>query len=148
LKNRCCAKTLIKEILNTTLKTFKERLEAQKLIYIAQELFGLDFSYSFKWYSRGPYSKTLAKDLRICDLPSIEGCVSPKELSMLKSFMKNLRDLDTPLYKSLEIVASYLMLKKEVFPKPKDPLEELRVRKPYLKENEIRRTIEILNTYL
>ncbi len=148
MNSKCCAKTLIKEILKTSLKTFKERLEAQKLIYVAQEVFNVGFSYSFMWYSRGPYSKALARDLRVCDLPPIKECVSPAVLSMINSFVNDLRNLNTPLSKSLEIVASYLMLKKEVFPKPEDPVKELRIRKPYLKEGEIMEAIKVLNTYL
>jgi uncharacterized protein YwgA len=39
---------------------FENRLKLQKLVYMAQECFGLDRGYSFTSYRFGPYSTTLA----------------------------------------------------------------------------------------
>lgn len=43
------------------LSTFEERFELQKKVYLTQ-IMGLDMSYRFGWYLRGPYSRELTAD--------------------------------------------------------------------------------------
>lgn len=44
------------------LDEFNSRLTLQKLVFIAQEIFGLRLGYDFSIYLRGPYSRDLAYD--------------------------------------------------------------------------------------
>ncbi len=41
---------------NYNVSSFNQRLLAQKIMYIIQEVFGIDFGYDFNLYLRGPYS--------------------------------------------------------------------------------------------
>src|SRR5207253_11490502 len=43
------------------LRTFSNRLNVQKKIYLAQ-IAGIDLGYRFGWYIRGPYSTGLTQD--------------------------------------------------------------------------------------
>lgn len=43
------------------MEEFEDRLEVQKIPYLAQS-FGIDLGYSFSWYLKGPYSKSVARD--------------------------------------------------------------------------------------
>lgn len=54
--------TLLTKLGEFGIENFKQRLFAQKAIYLAQ-LYGFDFSYRFSWYKMGPYSPDLTKDL-------------------------------------------------------------------------------------
>lgn len=44
-----------------TMDTFEDRLEVQKIPYLAQ-VYGINLNYVFSWYLRGPYSKQVTKD--------------------------------------------------------------------------------------
>ncbi len=140
MRIKCCAAFLVKAVLGEMPTTFNGRVAAQKLIYLAQKALGFDLGYSFMWFSRGPYSKALAKDLRSC----AEGvkCLSDEEIARVKDLVEKLKDTDVPLTKALEIVASYLMLREDVFPKPQDPLKELIERKPFIKPEEIEKVLK------
>jgi len=54
--------------------TLATRIKVQKLVYLAQRKFGLEFRYSHSMYLYGPYSLGLANDYfrirDICDTPS------------------------------------------------------------------------------
>lgn len=46
---------------DSTLKTFSERLNVQKRLYLVQVL-GYDLGYRFSWYLRGPYCSNLTQE--------------------------------------------------------------------------------------
>lgn len=48
-------------LVNPSLKTFSERLNVQKRLYLVQVL-GYDLGYRFSWYLRGPYCSPLTED--------------------------------------------------------------------------------------
>lgn len=54
------AKGLIFQELQLSKETLDERIVCQKKIYLLQEK-GIDLGYTFGWYTRGPYSESLAK---------------------------------------------------------------------------------------
>ena len=145
MSTSCCALYIVNKLLGGVRQTFHDRLAAQKLIYIIQKLFNKDLGYSFMWYTRGPYSRALAKDLRTC---SEEGkCLSDEEIRSVKGFLNDLERTDIPLFRALEIAASYLMLKDDVYPKPTDPVKELVQRKPYISEEEVLKVINVIQNY-
>ncbi len=146
MSRECCAAFIVKEVLGDVLGEFKGRLAAQKLIYLAEKLFGIDLGYNFMWYSRGPYSRALAKDLRTCSYT--EPCIDEVGLKRMKSLLKRMEESGLPLFKGLEIAASYLMLRNEVFPKPEDPVEELVKRKPFIKKEEVFNIVSIINDFI
>ncbi|RLG78375.1 MAG: hypothetical protein DRO10_02995 [Thermoprotei archaeon] len=146
MRNACCAVHIVRRFLNRDLQSLEDRIAAQKLIYLVQKVAGLDLGYSFMWYSKGPYSRALAKDLRM-EFRECE-CLTPHQEAIISSLMNLLRESALPLPKALEIAASYLMLKEDVYPKPSDPMRELLMRKPYLKENDVKLVINSLNSYL
>jgi uncharacterized protein YwgA len=143
MSRECCAAFIVKKLLGDVLGEFKGRLAAQKLIYLAEKLFGIDLGYNFKWYSRGPYSRSLAKDLRTCS--NTESCVNEEELEEMRKLLEKIERSGLPIFKGLEIAASYLMLRNEVFPKPQDPVEELIKRKPFIKREEVSNVVSIIN---
>ncbi len=64
-------KKLLEEnnIFDFNIESFESRVAFQKLVYLAQELFGMKFDYSFNLYLRGPYSPSLADDYyRLCEI--------------------------------------------------------------------------------
>lgn len=145
MESSCCALYIINKVLGGVGQTFHDRLAAQKLIYIIQKLFGKNLGYSFMWYTRGPYSRSLAKDLRSCSEEC--ECLSHQEELEIKDFLKKLQDTGIPLFRALEIVASYIMLREDVYPRPEDPIKELIQRKPYITMEEVLTITEIIQNY-
>jgi uncharacterized protein YwgA len=146
MSRECCAAFIVRKILGDVLGEFNGRLAAQKLIYLAEKLFGIDLGYNFMWYSRGPYSRALAKDLRICS--QTEPCIDKERLEMMRKMLKKIEESGLSLFKGLEIAASYLMLRNEVFPRPKDPVEELIKRKPFIKREEVSLVVSIIDDFI
>ncbi|MCD6324467.1 MAG: hypothetical protein J7L55_05115 [Desulfurococcales archaeon] len=146
MRIKCCATYVVREVLGEEPNDFSGRLAAQKLIYLIQKVLGINLGYSFMWFSRGPYSKALAKDLRGCE----EGvkCLGDDELRKARELISRLRGSGVPLTKALEIAASYLMLRDEVFPKPEDPVKELLERKPFIKDEEVNAVLDVLSPFL
>ena len=138
----CCSLFIVNAVLKARPSTFKERLDAQKIIYIAQRLFNINLGYTFMWYSRGPYSKGLARDLRMCKYPV--PCIDDKLLKDLKDLVEDLKRTNLPLHKALEIAASYVMLKYDVYPKPANIIEELIKRKKFLKKYEVLSVLKVM----
>lgn len=98
------------------MKEFEDRLEVQKIPYIAQE-YGLDLGYSFSWYLKGPYSKQVTHDgyLIYRSLKSGEKLNQLKptlDEKKLQEFQKIISPyMSDPVW--LEIAASLLYLRKE-----------------------------------
>ncbi len=149
LKSCCITKLLMDVGINSDFRLFKDRLLAQKVVYIAQTLFNINFGYRFIWHIRGPYSKALSKDLRapegysMCRCPELDN----NSVLRLKSLINELRGLNVDLSLSLEIIASYLMLSKDVYPRPEDPAKELLLRKPYIGHENISAILNVFSKY-
>jgi hypothetical protein len=150
MSRACCVVKMLKELgIRSDFNSFKDRLLAQKIVYIAQTVFGIDFGYKFIWHIRGPYSKTLSRDLRVstdstCRCPEL----SSESLSRLKSLVNDLRGLGKDLSISTEVLASYLMLSRDVYPRPEDPIKELISRKSYISYEDVQNILKIYSRYV
>ena len=101
--------------------TFDRRKTIQKAVYLGQ-LTGVDLSYRFGWYLKGPYSPSLAEDYyHLADELEI-GDEDYKEYQLKKSLSTKLKEV-RPLLKKpkefklkkvdwLELVASYHYLRR------------------------------------
>lgn len=150
MKGCCITKLLVDLGIYPDFKLFKDRLLAQKIVYLVQTIFNVNFGYKFIWHIRGPYSKALSRDLKapedygVCRCSEMDGNTVLK----LKSFISELRGLNMDLSLSLEIIASYLMLSRDVYPRPEDPVKELLSRKPYISYENVNAVLRISGKYL
>ncbi len=121
------------------LEKLEDRLLLQKIGYIVQEILGYNFGYKFSWYSYGPYSRTLSRDLH-----AYEAACSERDYIYSGSFAQ-LIDRFTGIYvraqslcgeesmaRILEIVASIHMLAKNTYPPSAEPVTDLLRIKPYI----------------
>ncbi|MEM0372110.1 MAG: hypothetical protein QXW05_02555 [Ignisphaera sp.] len=123
---------------------FDFRIVVQKVGYIYQKV-GQNLGLRFGWFSLGPYSKSL-QNLYSAIATTIEGIrrrdIDPsKELDndtqmaiknvieFLEEFRSFVGTLDP---KSLEVLASLIMVCSDIYPKPGDPVEELLKKKKNL----------------
>ncbi len=129
---------------------FSNKLVIQKAAYMLQEVFGVKLGAKFFWYSYGPYSYEVARDYKLI----IEGrymeyvSIDEEGIKRFLDFVKKIGDElvveDKGLDYWLEIIASLHMLSKKVYPPPEDVVGELVKRKPYLDENDVKRTLEFM----
>ncbi|MEM1982563.1 MAG: hypothetical protein QXD94_03065 [Sulfolobales archaeon] len=151
MSRSCCVAKLLRDLgVRSDFKSFKDRLLAQKIVYLAQTIFGINFGYRFIWHIRGPYSKSLSRDLRTPEVYDECSCleVENNALLRLKSLLNELKGLNIDISLALEIIASYLMLLRDVFPKPEDPVKELMIRKPYISGENIKTALSVISKYL
>ncbi|MEM0453058.1 MAG: hypothetical protein QXO98_00160 [Sulfolobales archaeon] len=151
MSRSCCVAKLLRDLgVRSDFKSFKDRLLAQKIVYLAQTIFGINFGYRFIWHIRGPYSKSLSRDLRTPEVYDECSCleVENSALLRLKSLLNELKGLNIDISLALEIIASYLMLLRDVFPKPEDPVKELMIRKPYISGENIKTALSVISKYL
>lgn len=127
-----------------SLNRLEDRLLLQKIGYIVQEILGYNLGYKFSWYSYGPYSRTLSRDLHANE--SI--CVDRDNIYMDEESFSQLIDRFINIYvkaqntcknesmaRILEIVASIHMLAKNTYPPSIDPISDLLRIKPYIKKH-------------
>lgn len=103
---------------NLSMEEFEDRLEVQKIPYIAQS-FGIDFGYSFSWYLKGPYSKAVTQDgyqiynmLKSGKTPNIQEDLAND--SKVKAFHEIINPFkNDPTW--LEIAASLIYLRKNQY---------------------------------
>lgn len=119
-----------------SLSSLDDRLFLQKVGYIVQEILGRDLGYKFSWYSYGPYSRDLARDLhsRDCQEPA-EDLQDLEELSSMFAKIYSRALSACPGEKPsriLEIVASIHMISRNTYPRSEDPVADLLRLKPYL----------------
>ncbi len=115
------------------------KLVVQKLGYLLQVVGGLDLGLDFRWFSRGPYSKGLASIYRIVrdvDVSVLNDEDREKVLRTYDFLTKIFDELETMNVNEkvmvLETVSSLIMLCRDVYPRPVEPLSELLVRKRYI----------------
>ena len=148
MSNVCCALQLARELINHVKDQQAISVMIHWLVYIAQKVFNVYLGYRFKWSVRGPYSRGLARDLKAGNVQ--ERCVCNENLRLpnIREFLEDLRSTGIRLDKALEIAASYIMLRYDVYPKPLDPLEELLKKKPHISLKEAQAIARVLNKYL
>ncbi len=133
---------IIREI---SIGTMEFRMAVQKFVYLLQVVGGLDLGFKFEWLSMGPYSKglqnyyqriskALASNLEnnVVEFSVLEWVALEAVKKLLFNVKEQMGRLDV---KVLEIVASLIMLCRDVYPKPQDPVEELVLRKKLLRED-------------
>jgi hypothetical protein len=123
-----------------SLGRLEDRLLMQKIGYIVQEILGQRLGYRFKWYSYGPYSKALSRDLHAYE----KACEERYQMGDRKTPL-DILDRFTEIYvktqmpcpsesmaRVLEIVASLHMLSINTYPPSPDPVSDLVRVKPYI----------------
>ena len=111
---------------NLSMEEFDDRLEVQKIPFLAQS-FGINLDYSFTWYLKGPYSKTVAKDgftvyelLKNDQTPNLnQDLLNHERLNEFREFISP--HMDDPLW--LEVAASLVYLRKENY--AEEPLDQI-----------------------
>ncbi|MEM4465174.1 MAG: hypothetical protein QXJ56_04580 [Ignisphaera sp.] len=133
---------IIKEV---SMDGIEFRIAVQKFVYLLQVVGGLDLGFKFEWLSMGPYSKGLqiyyqrvARSLAgdpntlLVELSTFERNALEAVKRLLFSVREQVAKLDI---KVLEIVASLIMLCRDVYPKPLNPVDELVLRKKLSRED-------------
>ncbi|MCS7111248.1 MAG: hypothetical protein N3D82_03135 [Ignisphaera sp.] len=123
------------------------RVAVQKFVYLLQVVGGLDLGFKFEWLSMGPYSRGLQNHYQrisrtlvsnadsVAEFNDVEQSALDAVKRLLSSLEKSVARLDV---KVLEIAASLIMLCRDVYPKPLDPVEELMMRKNLPREDVVR----------
>lgn len=126
---------------NVGIENFDFRVVVQKVGYILQKI-GCDLNLKFGWYTLGPYAKNLQNyystianilsrakngdiDLELEINEDFKVC-SEKAIEFLNAFKQYMGELSV---KSLEVLASLLMLCTDIYPRPEDSVSELLKRK-------------------
>ena len=73
-----CLKTLG---ISPRMETFSERKRVQKMVYLLDKVFHLNFGYSYNWYLHGPYSPELTRIIFDVIEKEREDIAEPVELS-------------------------------------------------------------------
>lgn len=139
--------------INPTMDTFTERKKLQKLVYLLDKVFGMDFNFTYNWYLHGPYSPEVTKLLfdGIED-PQVDqsdfGGLSVddwKKLEQLKLFLKD--DLNSTDQLELLVSLHYLMqYLKHPNITEKDVVTFLKKKKPYFTDEEIASAMDQIRT--
>ncbi len=92
---------------------FDDKLEVQKITYLAQES-GIDLGYEFEWYIRGPYCKQVSEDAHT----AIDNKLTehPNDVDLNQEQVEEFGEMLRPHLDNtdwLEIAASILYLKNE-----------------------------------
>ncbi len=121
----------------------RDRMIIQKVGYIVQEMLGTDLSYSFKWYTYGPYSRKLSKELGSIELcKSIEGKGGYVNIDSilykgLKQILSICSEINKPMHRCLEMITSLHMIANKTYPKSEDPINDLINIKPYMDKQDL-----------
>jgi len=126
------------------METFGERKKVQKLVYLLDKIFGVNFEFPYNWYLHGPYSPVVTKivydviegrqqvDLDIEPLSTEE----LKKIGKMKLFLGNGINSND----NLELLASLHFLARHAEKSGltlKDAIEFLKRKKPYFTDEEI-----------
>uniref|UniRef100_A0A7C2Z1H5 Uncharacterized protein n=1 Tax=Ignisphaera aggregans TaxID=334771 RepID=A0A7C2Z1H5_9CREN len=138
---------------NVDVGSFDFRIVVQKIGYILQKV-GCDVGLRFGWYSLGPYSRTLQNYYNTVAvlLPRVKHCDSidfgtdlnacyEKTVAFLKEYVKYVGGVDL---KSLEVLASLIMVCQDIYPIPTDPVNELLRRKERLTKDFVEKVFRFL----
>lgn len=125
-----------------SMKTFADRKKMQKLVYILQEVFGVDIGSNFSWYIHGPYAPDLTRLLfeitesgSTVQVGALDKSNLPK-IEKVKAFLGNtINSTD-----KLELLGSLHYLKSLGKSQSVNDLEIMAVlkeKKPYFKDKDI-----------
>lgn len=140
-RDPCIVLYIASKIASTvSIEKLEDRLLLQKIGYIVQEILGRNLGYRFSWYSYGPYSRSLSRDLHRRDELCLKAQVreSGEEIELVDRFAKIYAAAQSvcreePMPRVLEIIASLHMLAKNTYPPSEDPVGDLTRIKPYIR---------------
>jgi len=133
------------------METFSERKRIQKIVYILDKIFHLNFGYSYNWYLYGPYSPELTRIIFDVIEKEREDIAKPVELSpedkdkirRLKLFIND--DIESTDTLELLVSLHYLL---DCWPdtdsKVEDAVNFLKSKKPYFSDEEISNALKRL----
>ncbi len=139
--------------LNPKMETFTERKQVQKLAYLLDKVFGMNFNFSYNWYLHGPYSPEVTEKVfgvlegREMMHPDLDVLQEPdlKKIEQLKSFLGN--DINSSdkleLLVSVHFLMQYLRDSDFVL---EDLIAFLKAKKPYFTDKDILDAIDRLRT--
>ena len=98
---------LLNALTDVSVKDFDNRLRAQKLTFLAQEL-GFDSGFSFNFYANGPYSPSLARVLFSAEALGVlrKATSLSKEDKVIVDRLKDFLKADINDARALELIAS------------------------------------------
>lgn len=133
------------------MESFSERKRVQKMVYLLDKVFHLDFGFSYNWYLHGPYSPELTRIIFDVIEKEREDVAKPQKLSAadkakitrLKAFLCD----DIESNDTLELLVSlhYLLnCSYESNSKTEDTIDFLKSKKPYFSDAEISKALKRL----
>jgi uncharacterized protein YwgA len=139
--------------INPKMDTFAERKKVQKLTYLLDKVFDMNFKFSYNWYLHGPYSPEVTTTLFdviergqiVRSDPKVLLAEDLRKIDQLKSFLGD--DLDSndklELLVSLHFLMQYL---RDPNTTQEDVVAFLKTKKPYFTDKEIFEAINQLRT--
>ena len=139
--------------INPKMSTFAERKKVQKLTYLLDKIFGMNFKFSYNWYLHGPYSPEVTTTIfdviergQIVHInPKVLLAEDLRKIDQLKSVLGD--DLDSndklELLVSLHFLMQYL---KDPKITQEDIIAFLKAKKPYFTDDEIFEALDRLRT--
>ena len=133
--------------INPKMNTFAERKKVQKLTYLLDKVFDMNFKFSYNWYLHGPYSPEVTATLYdvieggqiVRSDPKVLLAEDLKKIDQLESFLGD--DLDSndklELLVSLHFLMQYARALKDPNITQKDVVAFLKTKKPYFTDEEI-----------
>jgi len=131
------------------METFAERKRIQKLVYLLDKVFGLNFKVPYSWYLHGPYSPMVTKIIYdvIEGRQRVDPHIEPLseetlgKIDRMKSFLGN----DIHSNDNLELLASLHFVMKHATDSGltlEDAIDFLKSKKPYFTNEEIQKAVD------
>ncbi len=137
--------------INPKMETFSERKRIQKIVYLLDKVFHLNFGFSYNWYLHGPYSPELTKI--IFDVIEKEREYVAKPVKLSAEDRAKIRRLKLFLYDDIEstdalelLVSLHYLLQcsPDSDSKVEDAVNFLKSKKPYFSDEEISNALKRL----
>jgi uncharacterized protein YwgA len=137
--------------INPKMETFSERKRVQKMVYLLDKVFHLNFGFSYNWYLHGPYSPELTRIIFDVIEKEREDIAKPAPLSTadkakiarLKLFLND--DIESTDTLELLVSLHYLL---NCWPESDSRVENavnfLKSKKPYFSDEEISNALKRL----
>ena len=133
------------------METFSERKRVQKMVYLLDKVFHLNFGYSYNWYLHGPYSPELTRIIFDLIEKEREDIAKPVKLSAadrakisrLKLFLCD--DIESTDALELLVSLHYLLnCSSDSDSRIEDAVNFLKSKKPYFSDEEISNALKRL----
>ena len=137
--------------INPRMETFSERKRVQKMVYLLDKVFNLNFGFSYNWYLHGPYSPELTRIIFNVIEKEREDIAKPVNLSAadkakigrLKLFLCD--DIESTDALELLVSLHYLLnCSPNSDSKVEDAVDFLKSKKPYFSDEEISNALKRL----